>query len=201
MAKSRRRSYFLVPSFIVFMLHRRGSHGQQGVSAASSGPDDADQSLRAFTKGLRHRRAELRRSGVKPEKGVYKGAIPGMLTRTARSALQFLRSARLRGALREDQRGRYYGVGMQVTCAQQQDHCPRRPSLDPPAYKAGIRPGDVILEVNDKKTDGLTTTRKIADLLKATALQHQGSGQDRPRGPRSAAWCSISSASRQNPAV
>ena len=37
-----------------------------------------------------------------------------------------------------------------------------------PAYKAGIRPGDVILEVNDKKTDGLTTT-EVADLLKGAA--------------------------------
>jgi carboxyl-terminal processing protease len=34
-----------------------------------------------------------------------------------------------------------------------------------PAYKAGIRPGDAILEVNDKRTDGLTTT-EVADLLK-----------------------------------
>jgi carboxyl-terminal processing protease len=34
-----------------------------------------------------------------------------------------------------------------------------------PAYKAGIRPGDTILEVNDKRTDNLTTT-EVADLLK-----------------------------------
>ena len=34
-----------------------------------------------------------------------------------------------------------------------------------PAYKAGIRPGDVIAEVNDKKTDNLSTT-EVADMLK-----------------------------------
>ena len=34
-----------------------------------------------------------------------------------------------------------------------------------PAHKAGIRPGDVILEINDKKTDSLNTS-EIADLLK-----------------------------------
>jgi carboxyl-terminal processing protease len=39
------------------------------------------------------------------------------------------------------------------------------PFTGSPAYKAGIRPGDVILEVNDKRTDGLTTT-EVADLLK-----------------------------------
>ena len=39
------------------------------------------------------------------------------------------------------------------------------PFVGSPAYKAGLRPGDVILEVNDKKTDGLNTT-EVADLLK-----------------------------------
>jgi carboxyl-terminal processing protease len=66
--------------------------------------------------------------------------------------------------LREDQKGHYYGVGMTVA--------PRggktiviAPFEGSPAYKAGIRPGDAILEVNDKRTDGLTTT-EVADLLK-----------------------------------
>jgi carboxyl-terminal processing protease len=39
------------------------------------------------------------------------------------------------------------------------------PFVGSPAYKAGLRPGDVILEVNDKKTDNLNTT-EVADLLK-----------------------------------
>ena len=39
------------------------------------------------------------------------------------------------------------------------------PFVGSPAYKAGLRPGDVIIEVNDKSTDGLDST-KVADLLK-----------------------------------
>ncbi len=39
------------------------------------------------------------------------------------------------------------------------------PFVGSPAYKAGLRPGDVIIEVNDKLTDGLDST-KVADLLK-----------------------------------
>ena len=39
------------------------------------------------------------------------------------------------------------------------------PFAGSPAYKAGLRPGDVILEVNDKKTDDLSAT-EVADLLK-----------------------------------
>ena len=34
-----------------------------------------------------------------------------------------------------------------------------------PAYKAGIRPGDILVAVSDKPTDGLTTS-DVADLLK-----------------------------------
>jgi carboxyl-terminal processing protease len=66
--------------------------------------------------------------------------------------------------LREEQKGNYFGVGMQVG--------PRNgktvvmaPFPGAPAYKAGIRPGDIIVSVNDKSTDGMNTT-EVADLLK-----------------------------------
>ncbi len=39
------------------------------------------------------------------------------------------------------------------------------PFVGSPAYKAGLRPGDVIVEVNEKSTDGLDST-KVADMLK-----------------------------------
>ena len=67
-------------------------------------------------------------------------------------------------ALQEEQRGRYYGVGMQVG--------PRNnkviviaPFAGAPAYRAGIRPGDIIVSVDGKATDNMTTS-DVADLLK-----------------------------------
>src|SRR5262249_44357178 len=95
-------------------------------------------------------------------KAIYKGAIPGML-RTLDPHSNFF-DAHDYSQMREDQQGRYFGVGMTVG--------PRNsktiviaPFGGSPAYRAGLRPGDVITEVNDHKTDGLTTS-EIADLLK-----------------------------------
>jgi carboxyl-terminal processing protease len=66
--------------------------------------------------------------------------------------------------LREDQRGKYYGVGMTVG--------PRNnkviviaPFAGTPAYRAGIRPGDIIVAVDGKPTDNMSTG-DVADLLK-----------------------------------
>ena len=39
------------------------------------------------------------------------------------------------------------------------------PYVGAPAYNAGLRPGDVIVKVDDKSTEGLTTS-EVADLLK-----------------------------------
>src|SRR5258707_8271946 len=39
------------------------------------------------------------------------------------------------------------------------------PYVGAPAYKAGIRAGDVIVKVDERSTDGLTTT-EVADMLK-----------------------------------
>src|SRR5207237_1458884 len=66
--------------------------------------------------------------------------------------------------LREDQKGHYYGVGMTVA-ERNKKTIVIMPFAGSPAYKAGIRPGDVIMTVNDKSTENLTTT-EIADLLK-----------------------------------
>ncbi len=99
---------------------------------------------------------------VSADKAIYQGAIPGML-RTLDPHSSFF-DPRAYGVTREEQRGRYYGVGMTVQ-AREGKTIVVEPFLGSPAYKAGIRPGDVVAAVDGKSTDNLTTT-DVADMLK-----------------------------------
>jgi carboxyl-terminal processing protease len=131
------------------------------VKATTSSTDDYQNSVRDFTKILdvvQNNYAET----VDVDKAVYQGAIPGML-RTLDPHSNFF-DARQFALLREDQRGKYYGVGMVI--APRDNHTVVvAPYVGAPAYNAGLRPGDVILKVDDKATDGLTTS-EVADMLK-----------------------------------
>ncbi len=99
---------------------------------------------------------------VDPDKAIYHGAIPGML-RTLDPHSNFFDPKEYR-ALREEQSGTYFGVGMHV--AQRNGKTVVvAPFPGSPAYKAGLHPGDIIVSVNGKSTDGLGVT-EVADLLK-----------------------------------
>lgn len=99
---------------------------------------------------------------VTPDKAIYRGAIPGML-RTLDPHSSFFDPKDYQ-QLREDQRGHYFGVGMTVAPKNNRTMV-IAPFPGSPAQKAGIRPGDVIMFVNDKTTENLRTD-EVADLLK-----------------------------------
>lgn len=135
--------------------------GNAAKAAPPAGEDDLTQGLRAFTSIYRLVEQNAAEP-VTPDKAIYQGAIPGML-RTLDPHSSFF-DPKAYAQLREDQRGTYYGVGMTVQPKNGRTVVVA-PFTGSPAYKAGIRPGDVILEVNDKRTDGLNTS-EVADLLR-----------------------------------
>ncbi|HLK34195.1 MAG TPA: S41 family peptidase [Terriglobales bacterium] len=162
MVRGARRSLFLV-AFIILSCGFIGLLFGEKVGAASTGGGDGDirDSLRTFTEVyniVEQNYAEP----VNPDKAIYNGAIPGMLHVLDPHSNFF--DPKSYSLLREEQRGKYYGVGMTVG--------PRNnkviviaPFVGTPAYRAGIHPGDVIIAVDGKPTDNLGTT-EVADMLK-----------------------------------
>jgi carboxyl-terminal processing protease len=131
------------------------------VRATTSSADDYQSSIRDFTRVLDVVQTNYAEP-VDVDKSVYQGAIPGMLRMLDPHSNFF--DARQFALLREDQRGKYYGVGMIV--APRENHTiVVAPYVGAPAYNAGLRPGDIITKVDEKSTDGLSTT-EVADMLK-----------------------------------
>src|SRR5271163_3471146 len=137
-----------------------GFFGPQ-ASATASTSDDTQDSVKTFTRVL----SVVERNYADPvdtDKAIYDGAIPGMLHVLDPHSNFF--DPKQYALFREEQEGRYYGVGMVVQQRENQTVV-QSPFMNSPAYKAGIRPGDVIMKVDGKPCDGLTTT-EVADLLK-----------------------------------
>ncbi len=99
---------------------------------------------------------------VQPSRAIFDGAIPGML-RTLDPHSTFF-GPREFARMEEEQSSHYYGVGMEIR-GQGSHTVIWLPFVGSPAYRAGLRPGDVIVGINGKSAVGLNTNQ-IADLLK-----------------------------------
>src|SRR5450432_3434232 len=158
--KAERRGLFLVVAVLLVSAVLGGIYGPN-VRATTASADDYQTAVRDFTRVLDVVQANYAQP-VDVDKAVYQGAIPGMLRMLDPHSNFF--DAKQFALLREDQRGKYYGVGMVV--APRENHTVvMAPYVGAPAYNAGLRPGDVIMRVDEKATDGLTTS-EVADLLK-----------------------------------
>ena len=161
MLRSSRRTILLVLSVILACGFLGVVFGQRMTSAPARSDADVQDGLRTFTQVydlVEQNYAEP----VNADKAIYNGAIPGML-RVLDPHSNFF-DPKSYSLLREEQRGKYYGVGMTVG--------PRNnkviviaPFVGTPAYRAGIHPGDIIIAVDGKPTDSMGTT-DVADLLK-----------------------------------
>jgi len=161
MLRGARRSLFVIVLVILTCGFLGNLFGQRFNTSQPTSDSDVRDSLRSFSQVydvVEQNYAEP----VNADKAIFNGAIPGML-RVLDPHSNFF-DPKSFSLLREEQRGKYYGVGMSVG--------PRNnkvivlmPFVGTPAYKVGIHPGDVIVAVDGKPTENLSTT-EVADMLK-----------------------------------
>ena len=163
MSRSTRRSLFSV--LLVIVLCGFLGVGFSQRNAASFGAPAPDTDVRDGLKQFSEIYDLVQQNYADPvndDKAIYNGAIPGMLHVLDPHSNFF--DPKSYSGLREEQSGKYYGVGMAIA--------PRNnkiivlaPFVGTPAYKAGLRPGDVITAVDNKQIDNMSVS-DVADLLK-----------------------------------
>jgi carboxyl-terminal processing protease len=165
-----RRAFFTVFLFLT-VCGVAGSLLQRKVGAQSSADESQlRDNLKSFTNvySLVEQNYAEPIAGDKADAAIYDGAIPGML-RVLDPHSNFY-DPKAYAKMREDQHGRYYGVGM-VIQQQNEKVYVITPYENTPSYRAGIRPGDIIASVDGKSTEKMTSDL-VAKALKGPKGTH-----------------------------
>ena len=101
-------------------------------------------------------------TGDMPDKAIYDGAIPEMLHTLDPHSSFYDPKAYAR--MKEDQHGKYYGVGMLIV-PQNGKVVVVTPIENSPAFRAGIHPGDIITSIDGQSAAGLSSD-EVANRLK-----------------------------------
>ncbi len=153
------RAFFCLVLVLMISAILGGVFGGQ-VRATTKGEEDVDTAMKHFSTilGLVE---ENYASDVDSDKAVY-GAIDGML-RTLDPHSKFF-DPKAFTSLREDQRGKYYGLGITVTTRFGKVTVVSPPFVGSPAEKVGLRVGDVISQVNGESTNGMDLNEVVSKL-------------------------------------
>ena len=170
MASRTRRTLFYILVFFVTCGFLGVLVNQRVGAQSSSDESTLRDNLRSFTTvyDLVEQNYAERLDGERAERVIYDGAIPGML-RVLDPHSSFY-DPKAYAKMREDQHGKYYGVGMLIQ-PQSNKIVVVSPFEGTPSFKAGIRPGDVIAAVDGKSTDNMSS-EDVANLLKGPKGTH-----------------------------
>ena len=187
MASRTRRALVSVSVFLASCGILGAVVGQKVSAQSASDESSLRDSLKSFTSvySLVEQNYAEKMNEDRTDKAIYDGAIPGMLHVLDPHSNFY--DPKAYAQMREDQHGRYYGVGMAIQ-PQLVDGVMKTfvsyPFEGTPSYKAGIRPGDLIVSVDGKPTDGLDSAA-IASMLKGPRGTHvlvtmSREGKDKP---------------------
>jgi carboxyl-terminal processing protease len=167
--RARRALFTVVLFFTVCAV--AGSFLQRRVGAQSSADESQlRDSLKSFSNvyALVEQNYAEPIDGDKADAAIYDGAIPGML-RVLDPHSNFY-DPKAYARMREEQHGRYYGVGM-VIQQQLNKVYVITPYENTPSFRAGIHPGDIIAAVDGKSAEGMTSDQ-VAKALKGPKGTH-----------------------------
>jgi carboxyl-terminal processing protease len=163
--RTRRTLFSLIVFFAVCALGGMIVSQQVGAQSAAdeSSFRDSLKSFGAVYDVVSHNYAEPL-TGDMPDKAIYDGAIPEMLhTLDPHSSFY---DPRAFAKMKEDQHGKYYGVGMIIQ--QQSNHVVVvYPIEGSPAFRAGVHPGDVISGIDGQSAAGMNSD-DVANRLKGS---------------------------------
>jgi len=168
-SRARRAIFSVVLFFSVCAI--AGSVLQRRVGAqAAADESQLRDSLKSFTNvySIVEQNYAEPLEGDKAQAAIYDGAIPEMLHTLDPHSNFYDPKAYAR--MREEQHGRYYGVGM-VIQQQAGKVYVVAPYENTPSFRAGIHPGDIISAVDGKSTDGQTSDQ-VAKQLKGPKGTH-----------------------------
>ncbi|MDO8678229.1 MAG: S41 family peptidase [Acidobacteriota bacterium] len=151
----RTRSLFAATTAILLSALVGGVFGNSALATSGTVPDH----YKTFTAALSVIQTQYAQP-VESDRMVY-GAINGML-QTLDPHSSFM-DPRTYAQMRERQEGRYFGLGLTIS-AIDGDITAIRVFEGSPAFKSGIRRGDVIAVVEEVSTKGWTTEQTVAKL-------------------------------------
>jgi len=177
MAPRTRRALFSASLFLATCAILGSLINQKVAAQSASDESTLRDSLHSFTNvySLVEQNYAEPMNTDKTDKAIYDGAIPGMLHVLDPHSNFY--DPKAYAQMREDQHGKYYGVGMTIQPQPVSNGSGKTkivvlyPFEGTPSYKAGIRPGDEILTVDGKSTEGMDTTG-VASMLKGARGTH-----------------------------
>jgi carboxyl-terminal processing protease len=175
MAPRTRRALFVVTLVLASCAVLGSFIGQKVAAQSASDESTLRDSLHQFTDiySIVEQNYAEPLDQDKTDKAIYDGAIPGMLHVLDPHSNFY--DPKAFAQMREDQHGKYYGVGMSIQPQPDKAGVIHIVVLAPfegtPAYKAGIRPGDEIVSVDGKPAVGLDSAA-VATMLKGPKGTH-----------------------------